>query len=39
MKGNIRIIEKLNALLSDELGATNQYVLHAEICVGSFYSK
>jgi bacterioferritin len=39
MKGNIRIIEKLNALLSDELGATNQYVLHAEICENWKYGK
>ena len=39
MKGNIQIIEKLNALLSDELGATNQYGLHAEICENWKYGK
>lgn len=32
MKGNAKIIEKLNDLLSDELTAINQYMLHAEMC-------
>jgi bacterioferritin len=32
MKGNEKIIQKLNALLSDELTAINQYVVHAEMC-------
>ncbi len=32
MKGDKRIIEKLNSLLSDELTAINQYMVHAEIC-------
>jgi bacterioferritin len=32
MKGNDKIIEKLNSLLSDELTAVNQYMLHAEMC-------
>lgn len=32
MKGNDKIIEKLNDLLSDELTAINQYMLHAEMC-------
>ena len=32
MKGNEKVIEKLNSLLSDELTAINQYMLHAEMC-------
>ncbi|MBF0549375.1 MAG: bacterioferritin [Deltaproteobacteria bacterium] len=32
MKGNERIIEKLNDLLSDELTAINQYMVHSEMC-------
>ncbi|NLY95899.1 MAG: bacterioferritin, partial [Clostridiaceae bacterium] len=32
MKGNAKLIEKLNALLADELAAINQYIVHAEMC-------
>ena len=32
MKGNDKIIEKLNDLLADELTAINQYMVHAEMC-------
>jgi bacterioferritin len=32
MKGNERIIAKLNERLKDELAAINQYFLHAEMC-------
>jgi bacterioferritin len=32
MKGNDRIIVKLNDLLADELTAINQYMVHAELC-------
>jgi len=39
MKGNESVIERLNARLSDELAATNQYVLHAEICENWGYGK
>jgi bacterioferritin len=39
MKGNEKIIGKLNALLADELAATNQYILHAEICENWMYGK
>lgn len=39
MKGNEKVIEKLNALLSDELAASNQYILHAEICENWQYNK
>jgi bacterioferritin len=31
MKGNEKILEKLNDLLSDELTAVNQYMVHAEM--------
>jgi bacterioferritin len=32
MKGNEKVIKKLNDLLSDELTAVNQYMVHAEMC-------
>lgn len=32
MKGDKRIIEKLNSLLADELTAINQYIVHSELC-------
>jgi bacterioferritin len=32
MKGNPKLIEALNHLLSDELTAINQYMVHAEMC-------
>jgi len=32
MKGNDKIIDKLNALLSDELTAISQYMVHSEMC-------
>jgi bacterioferritin len=32
MKGNDKVIEKLNARLADELTAINQYMVHAEMC-------
>jgi bacterioferritin len=32
MKGNEKIIKKLNDLLSDELTAINQYMVHSEMC-------
>ena len=32
MKGNEKIIEKLNDLLADELTAINQYIVHSEMC-------
>ncbi len=32
MKGNEKILGKLNDLLADELTAINQYMLHAEMC-------
>ena len=32
MKGNEKIIEKINDLLADELTAINQYIVHSEMC-------
>lgn len=39
MKGNDRLIEKLNSLLADELTAINQYIVHSEICANWGYKK
>lgn len=32
MKGNDKLIDKLNFLLADELTAINQYMVHSEMC-------
>jgi bacterioferritin len=39
MKGNDKIIDKLNALLADELTAINQYMVHAEMGENWGYEK
>ncbi len=39
MKGQEKIIEKLNFLLKDELTAINQYFVHAEMCENWGYEK
>jgi bacterioferritin len=39
MKGNDAIIQKLNDLLSDELTAINQYMVHAEMCENWGYEQ
>ncbi|MCX7750871.1 MAG: bacterioferritin [Candidatus Bipolaricaulota bacterium] len=39
MKGNEKIIEALNARIAEELGATLQYMLHAEMCANWGYGK
>jgi bacterioferritin len=39
MKGNQRLIDALNLLLADELTATNQYILHSEMCANWGYEK
>lgn len=39
MKGNERIIEKLNALLADELTAVNQYIVQSEMCANWGYQR
>jgi bacterioferritin len=39
MKGNAQLIEALNGLLSNELAATNQYMVHAEMAENWGYGK
>ncbi len=39
MKGNPKIIERLNVLLADELTATNQYIVHSEMCANWRFDK
>ena len=39
MIGNPQIIERLNALLADELTAINQYIVHSEMCSNWGYGK
>jgi bacterioferritin len=39
MKGNDKVIAKLNDLLSDELTAINQYIVHSEMCANWGYEK
>jgi bacterioferritin len=39
MKGNTALIATLNALLSDELSATNQYIVHSEMSDNWGYTK
>jgi bacterioferritin len=39
MKGNDRIIERLNALLADELTAINQYMVQSEMCANWGYER
>ena len=39
MKGNQKLIKKLNSLLADELTAINQYIVHSEICANWGYEK
>jgi bacterioferritin len=39
MKGDVKIIETLNSLLSDELTAINQYMVHSEMCDNWGYDK
>jgi bacterioferritin len=39
MKGNEKLLKKLNALLAEELGAINQYIVHAEMCDDWGYDK
>lgn len=39
MKGNKKLIEKLNSLLADELAAINQYMVHSEMCDNWGYKK
>jgi len=39
MKSDPKVIEVLNSLLSDELTATNQYMVHSEMCENWGYDK
>ena len=39
MKGNDKIIEKLNAQLADELTAVNQYIVQSEMCANWGYKR
>jgi bacterioferritin len=39
MKGNKKIITKLNDLLADELTAINQYMVHSEMCDNWNYER
>jgi len=39
MKGNQDLINVLNSLLTDELTAVNQYMVHSEICENWGYDK
>lgn len=39
MKGNDKLIDKLNFLLADELTAINQYMVHSEMCANWGFQK
>ncbi len=39
MKGNPKILEALNQRIAEELGATLQYMVHAELCENWGYKK
>jgi bacterioferritin len=39
MKGNVKIIASLNALLADELTAISQYMVHSEMCDNWGYAR
>jgi bacterioferritin len=39
MKGNDKVIERLNARLADELTAISQYMVHSEMCDNWGYEK
>ncbi len=39
MKGNAKVIAKLNGLLAEELTAISQYIVHAEMCSNWGYKK
>ena len=39
MKGNEKIIKRLNVLLADELTAIGQYMVHSEMCANWRYGK
>src|SRR4030065_395177 len=39
MKGNDKVLAELNNLLSDELTAISQYMVHSEMCANWRYDK
>lgn len=39
MRGNEKILNLLNELLADEITATNQYIVHSEMCANWGYEK
>ncbi|MCX7590602.1 MAG: bacterioferritin [Kiritimatiellae bacterium] len=39
MKGNEKLVARLNERLADELAAINQYVVHSEMCANWGYKK
>jgi bacterioferritin len=39
MKGNQKVIDKINFLLADELTAVSQYMVHSEMCANWGYDK
>jgi len=39
MKGDERVVKKLDELLSDELTAINQYMVHSEMCANWGYDR
>jgi bacterioferritin len=39
MKGDPKVIKVMNSLLSDELTAVNQYIVHSELCENWGYEK
>jgi bacterioferritin len=39
MKGNAQLLQALNGLLADEMGAVNQYMVHAEMVEDWGYGK
>jgi bacterioferritin len=39
MKGDPKLLERMNELLADELTAINQYMVHSEICANWGYAR
>ena len=39
MKGNAKVIDKINFLLADELTAVSQYMVHSEMCANWGYGQ
>ena len=39
MKGDVKVIAKMNDLLSDELTAVSQYMVHSEMCANWGFTK